>query len=82
MVQQLELEGLAVAVVDRAGNLTGPEGFYFLGDGLSISPASVKGQAIRYNLSVSGQDDLVQTTSNFSLTFDRVRWSYSCLEIL
>nr|XP_045617521.1 uncharacterized protein LOC123770009 [Procambarus clarkii] len=71
VIHQLELSELVITLEAGDNTLTRPEHFYFLEDTVSIRLGSIIGQADRYILSVSGQQDQVQTTPIFNLTFDR-----------
>ncbi|KAG7154293.1 Polycystic kidney disease protein 1-like 2-like 4, partial [Homarus americanus] len=71
VVQKLELTDLVITLKEGDESKTRPQSFYYMTDSVNINPGSVKGEVDNYTLSVSGRDDLMQTTPIFTLTFDR-----------
>ena len=72
MVQQLWLQGVLISLVEGDTATERPEGFFFVGDTISLTPEKVYGEADSFTLSLIGQPDLVQESPSFTISFKRV----------
>lgn len=72
VVRQLWLQGVVVALNNTDPTEVRHDGFFFVGDTITLAPERVYGNANRYILTMSGMQEVVQDSPSFAVTFERV----------